>query len=97
MFNHKLVKFLLLGLSFVILGLVGTNDVYIEEYNWNFGDGHYIHLNGTSVSCGGTDVVISNQTITNSLDCPASNSITINPDTTIQPSSGNTVRFYIQQ
>lgn len=87
---------------------VNTNGtIFIEEYNWNYGDGsynertvavsnlpdNYIHLNGST--CGSGNVVISNQSLTTGLSCSASNSITISPTTTIQPNS-NTVRFYIQ-
>lgn len=85
---------------------VNTNgSVFISEYNWNYGDGnyserdgqtasHYIHFSG-GISCGGANVTISNQNINTGTTCTASNSIIINPTTTVTPSNG-TVNFKIQ-
>lgn len=79
--------------------------VFISEYNWNGGDGnyserdsqrasHYIHFT-SGASCGGANIVISNQEINSGTTCTASGSITISP-TTIVRSSNGTVVFKIQ-
>lgn len=91
-----------------VKGLEANNTVLIGEYNWNNGDGlynertthsgntpsHYIHLS-SNISCGGSNVSIINQNITTALNCPAISSVTLSPDTAIQPGA-NVVRFFIQ-
>lgn len=86
---------------------VNGSTVYVSEYNWNYGNGlynertpnltpdHYIHFGGGGLSCGGANVIISNQTITGSVQCSATSSIKIESSTQILPGSG-VVRFYIQ-
>lgn len=82
-----------------------NGSVFISEYNWNWGDGnyserdnltasHYIHFSGGN-SCGGANVIISNQTLNSGTTCIASNSISIYPESTITSSNGD-INFKIQ-
>lgn len=79
--------------------------VYISEYNWNYGDGlynerddqrasHYIHFSG-GISCGGANVVISNQEINSGTTCTSSGTINIQPTTRVTSGNGD-VKFLIQ-
>lgn len=55
----------------------------------------YILQQGGNGSCGGADVSLSNWNVNGPLSCSATNSITINSESTIQ-STGGTVNLHIQ-